>query len=692
MKKSKNILQYSIYIILFISLIYSYIYNINFKSKFNDENVINGTVTYYIIDGNKLSIKLNSKEKIICTYYFTTKEELNEFKKNINLGDYIKLNGVLTIPSNNTIFNIFNYKEYLKYEKINYIFNVSKISLIRKNTNIIYKIKNYISKKIDNNINKDYLYTFILGNTKYINNDAMNSYRINGISHLFSVSGMHISLISLIILKLFDKIKIKNIITIVIILFYMFLTNFSPSILRSGIFFIMLLIKKKYKININNTHLMILLLSICIFIDPFIIKKIGFQYSFLISFTLILFNDVITRNNNKIKKSLIISFISFIVSLPITINNFNQINLLSIFLNLLFVPIVSSFLFPITLISIIIPIPYLNYIIDLFEYISILLSKIDIFIITLSKINIFIVIIYYIIIYYVLYSIKNYKYNRVILLVIFIIIHTSFPYINSDFNITYLDVGQGDSIFIKLPNNKANILIDTGGKVSYKTEDWKIKNNNYSISSNTISYLKTLGISKLDYLILTHGDADHMGDAINLINEFNVENVILNCGSKNNLENNLIKLLNKKKIKYYSCIKELNINKYKFKFLNNKIYDNENDNSSVIYTKINNYKFLFMADASMNVENTIINNNNLKNIDVLKVGHHGSKTSSSKEFISEINPKYSIISVGSNNRYGHPNREVLKNLEKTKIYRTDIDGSIMFKINKNKMQIKTCTS
>lgn len=689
MKKSKNILLYSIYILLFISLVYSYIYNINFKSKFNDEKVINGVITYYIIDGNKLTIKLNSIEKIICTYYFNTQEELNEFKNNYNLGDYIKLEGSLTLPSDNTIFNTFNYREYLKYEGISYIFNINNIYLIRKNTNIMYKIKGYISNRIDNNINKDYLYTFILGNTKYIDSDVINSYRINGISHLFSVSGMHISLISLIILKIFDKIKIKNIILTIVILFYMFLTNYSPSILRSGIFFIILLLKKKFKININNIHLMILLLSICIFIDPYIIYKIGFQYSYIISFTLILFNDVITRYN-KIKKSLLISFISFIVSLPITINNFYQINLLSIFLNLIFVPIVSTFLFPITLLSIIIPIPYLNNIIDIFEYISVLISKIDIFIITLKHINILIIIIYYIIIFYVLYSIKSYKYNRIILLILLLCIHMVIPYIDSNTIITYLDVGQGDSIFIKFPNNNANILIDTGGSINYEIDEWKIKNNNYSISSNVITYIKSLGINKLDYLILTHGDTDHMGESINLINNFNVSNVIFNCGNTNNLENKLINLLDEKHIKYYSCIKDLNIKDTKLEFINNKIYDNENDNSSVIYTKIYNYKFLFMADASVNVENNLIKDFNLNNIDVLKVGHHGSKTSSGKTFINKINPKYSIISVGEGNRYSHPHKEVLDNLENTLIYRTDVNGSIMFKINKKYFNINTC--
>ena len=183
-----------------------------------------------------------------------------------------------------------------------------------------------------------------------------------------------------------------------------------------------------------------------------------------------------------------------------------------------------------------------------------------------------------------------------------------------------------------------------------------------------------------------------MGEAINLVENFKVEKVIFNCGEFNDLEQELKKVLDKKKIPYYSCVKELNVDNDKLYFLNNKIYDNENNNSSVIYTELNNSKFLFMGDASVEVEDDLIEKYNLQDINVLKVGHHGSKTSSSKNFINEINPEYSIISAGKNNRYGHPNKEVLNILDDSKIYRTDQDGSIMFRIKNDNLTIETCTS
>ena len=181
-----------------------------------------------------------------------------------------------------------------------------------------------------------------------------------------------------------------------------------------------------------------------------------------------------------------------------------------------------------------------------------------------------------------------------------------------------------------------------------------------------------------------HGDYDHMGYSIDLVNNFKVKNVIFNCGLYNDLESELIVLLNEKNIDYYSCINKID----NLVFLNTKKYDNENDNSNVIYTDINGYKFMFMGDAGKTRKKDILDKYNISNIDVLKVGHHGSKTSSSKLFIDKMKPKYSIISVGKNNRYGHPNKEVLNVLEYSKVYRTDQDGSIMFKIKNNKLKIE----
>ena len=186
-----------------------------------------------------------------------------------------------------------------------------------------------------------------------------------------------------------------------------------------------------------------------------------------------------------------------------------------------------------------------------------------------------------------------------------------------------------------------------------------------------------------------HGDNDHIGESINIVNNFRIGKVVLNCGPFNNLEKKLIKVLDKNNIEYTSCINNIDLGNNKMYFLNTRIYSNENDNSQVSYIKINNYKFVFMGDASSITEYNILNKYNIGQIDFLKVGHHGSDTSSSKNFINRIKPKYSLISVGKNNKYGHPKQVVLNTLKNTKIYRTDLDGSIEIRLNNNEYNIIT---
>ena len=455
----------------------------------------------------------------------------------------------------------------------------------------------------------------------------------------------------------------------------MYLTDFTPSILRSGIMFILLSLNKLLNFKIETKNIMMLTFIIIVLINPFYIYNLGFQLSYLISFYLIIFAHIINKHKNYFKKLFITSLISFLVSFPIIISNYYQANLLSILINLLFVPIISYIVLPLSFITLILPTDsILILIMDILEGISLSLTNINHLLLELPKPSIYLIMIYYALITLLLI---NKKY--LIPLLIIIIIHKISINFNPSMEIIFFDVSQGDSILLHYPHNKHNILIDTGG------------NHNYEISKNIIiPYLKSKGISKIDYLILTHGDYDHMGEAINLVENFKVEKVIFNCGEFNELEQDLIKVLDKKKIPYYSCIKGLNTDNNKLYFLNNNDYGNENDNSSVIYTELNNYKFLFMGDAGVEVEKYLIEKYNLNDIDVLKVGHHGSNTSSSKEFIDSVNPKYSIISVGKNNRYNHPKDSVLETLSNSKIYRTDIDGSIEIKINKNGYKIKTC--
>ncbi len=685
MKKSKIILLFKILLIILVLIrcIFSFIFS---KEKnIPSENIFIGEILNIKVSNNKLTIKLKSKEKILVNYY-----TYNNDYSYLKVGDIIKVEGRIEYPKQNTNFNLFNYKNYLLSEKIYFICNASKITFIRNTNNILIKIKGFLTSYINKFKSKDYLNTFILGDNNLLDDDIKETFRNNGISHLFAVSGMHIALISSILIFILNSfIKNKNfcyLLTIIFLLFYSFITNFSPSILRAFLLFLFIYINNKYNLKFKTIEIIIFILCILLLYNPFYIYNIGFIFTFLISIGLILFSKKINNFKNYFTKLFITSLIAFLLSIPILINNFFEINLLTPFINLIFVPIISIIIFPFSLITLFIPILdniFYN-VLNIMENISILINNFFNLTIILKKMDVFTIFLYYLIMYLTLNKFLLKKYVYILFILIFIFLYSNINYLNSNTTITMIDVGQGDSILIQLPYNKGNILLDTGGIVNYNSINYSIANK------TTIPYIKSMGIKKLDYLILSHGDFDHMGEAINIVNNFKVNKVIFNCGEFNDLEKQLIKVLNNKNIPYYSCINKINISNNELYFLNTEQYDNENDNSNIIYTKLNNYSFLFMGDAGSNVEKNLLQKYNLNNIDVLKVGHHGSKTSSSKLFINKINPKYSLISVGKNNRYSHPNKETLNNLESSKIYRTDLNGSILFKIKNGKLKIETC--
>ena len=668
MLKLRKILLYNYpyYLIFIIVIIISFIrLNITKTSEYdtNTKQVI-GIITTIKEKDNLVTLTIKNKEKILVTYYS------NIIKKRYKLGDKVKVIGDFKKIESQKTKNLFDYKKYLYRQNVFYTVKAKKIILIKKNNNIYYLIKQIIINHFNKNA---YLNTFLIGDKNYIDSTVKKSYQENGISHLFAISGMHITLLVSIIEKILLKVKVEENtrfkLIMFILIFYLLLVGLSPSILRGVLFYCLFKLNSIYYFYIKPINIFLLIVSFSLLINPYYIYDVGFQYSYLISLSLISLSKNIQSNNYFISL-LKVSLVSFIVSIPITLYNFYQLNIMSIFYNLIFVPLISIIIFPFSLVVIFIkPLePIYNLLILLLENLSLLLSKISLGKLVFYRLPLIIYFVYFFII--ILYIFRNKK-EYIFLLLIILFIHYLYPFINNEDYINFIDVGQGDSILIHYKHK--NIMIDTGGSL---TNQGNLSNN------TTIPLLKSYGINKIHYLILTHGDADHMGEASNIVNNLKVETVIFNCGNKNNMEKELIERLNKKNIEYYTCINKLNIKDIKLYFLNQKDYKNENDNSNVIYTKIYNKSFLFMGDAGVEVENDIIDNYELNNIDYLKIGHHGSITSSSKKFIETINPKYSIISVGENNKYSHPNKEVLKTLSNSKIYRTDQFGSIMFKLQK----------
>ena len=669
--QSKHLIKIITIIIFIITLLYTNYYP--FKSKYTkDDKEFIGIVTKYEVKEDKITIEIKAKEKLLITYKYQDKEF-----NNLSYGDKIKVKGTLITPSKNTNQNTFNYQKYLYYKKIYYLVEATSINKIANNHNYLYAIKNTLYQKINKLKSSNYIKTLLFCDNT-LSKEIKESYRINGISHLFSVSGMHINFFVSIIYLYLNKItynkRIKYLITNIFIITYLILFP-SSSLLRSAVMSILYNINYLLKLKIKKIDILLLTLVVSLLINSFIIYDLGYIYSYTITFFLVLSSSTL-KKKNKINKIIYISLLSFLVSIPITIYNSYEINIISILLNIILVPIISIIILPLTILTYIFPI--LDSILYLFtntlETISLFISKINITKLIFPKPSLLIIVLYYII-FLLSYQNKKYFYLNIILL---IIIYIS-PYLNSNFEVVMFEVGEADCHLIKYPYNKNTILIDTG-------------KNEYKIKNEVIPYLKSIGIKKIDYLIITHGDEDHIGGSITLINNFQVKNVILNKGTFTDIEKELIKNLNKKKIPYQININKISLSNHTIYLLNNTKYNNENDNSIITYFTYQKYKFLYMGDASITTEDNLLENYNLNNISILKVGHHGSNTSSSKDFISQINPSISLISVGENNIYHHPNKEVTNNLSKSRIYRTDINNMVKLTINsKGILKVTTIT-
>jgi len=641
-----------------------------------------GTIKQINIDGDSLQIVINSNNgKTIQGFYTISTEEEKNNLYTWKLGDTIQIIGEIQTPNDSTIFNGFSYRHYLYSKKIYHIVNIDTIEKIDNNSNIFYGIKNIIIKRIAKSSNAKYLQTFLLGDKILLEEKTIESYQKNGVSHLFAISGMHISLFVAILSWLFQKCRHRHFILSIFFCFYAFLTGFTASIIRATTLFIFSSSRRK------PIYILILLSFILLLYNPFIIYDIGFLFSFIISGYLLLFGKKMEKIQNSILRLWMTSFFCFIVSIPISIISFHEIYWLSSIFNIFFVPLISYLVFPLTILTFIFPFfdGFLGVAVYLMEQLSFFCNT---FSISTPMYDISLMIFLF---YYILITLSIIKPKISIILGLTLCFHIFYKNLDSHDYITILDVGQGDSILLELSNNR-NILIDTGGILNYKKEAWQIRKKETNLAKNKIiPYLKSRGIGKLDALVLTHGDFDHLGEAMHLLERFKVQQVIMNSGMNNSYENKIIEYCNQHNITYQQISrKTVVIANQTFSFLNDKDSQNENEDSLIFYTQLRGKNILFMGDAGKESEEEILKNYQLPQIDIFKVGHHGSRNSSSSSFIDTIKPKYSLIGVGKNNRYKHPHEEALEVLTNSQIYRTDRNGSIQIKLHKNGYKIKTC--
>ena len=539
----------------------------------------------------------------------------------LSLGDYVKVEGTYRIINYPTIpFDYNNY--YLKHD-IKYIFYANKIE--RKKIFNIYTIRNNLINYFDSNysdISSQFYKSLILG---YKNDlEIKDELNMLGISHLFSISGLHILLIAK-MLSFFLKKKYINIILVI----YVLITGFSPSIVRASSMVILANYFKYKKIEFSRLDILCFIFIALLFINPYYIYDTGFELSFLISFS-ILISDF---DKFKLIK---ISLLTFSISLPITINMNNRINLLSPLYNILLIGFFSFIFLPITYITAFIRNfkPY-ELLCKIFINVINLLSNIKFSVVTLPSLNNIETLFYY----FALYLFLSMK--KIIYLLIFIVFIFFKGKIVVGGYVKIFDCGQGDSSLIRTSNY--TVLIDC--------------------YNDTYKYLIKEGINHIDYLMITHGHDDHASDLMDIYySTITVDHLVVSYYDKTELTQNALKYY--KNVIYLKGGDEINLKKLNIKCLApNKDSSNVNNISLVLKIYVLKKTFLFMGDFED--EESLVNMD-IK-CDVLKVGHHGASNAFTKAFIDKCNPSIAVISCGAYNKFKHPHSVVINYLEEKKI-------------------------
>ena len=618
-------------------------------------------------------------------------------------GDLIKIQGEYSSPQTARNYKGFDYSKYLKILKIYGIIKIEEANLLKENDlNFVLISINNLKQKMIDHANKNMpqktanlLLGLLIGQKDNIQEDIIKSFRTANLSHILAVSGAHTSYIILGLTYIITKSKaprrIGYIITIIILLVFIIITGASYSVIRACIMSIITISAKLFYKKENFFISICVSLFIILIQNPFAINDIGLKLSFLGTIGIIVFNKNITEFFIRIKikeniaKVLSLTFSAQLMIMPITILNFNTFSLTFFISNILASPLlgiiiilgfiaifVSFVLNPISKILFFV----LNLFLELLIFISEIVTKIPGSSILVKTPNLVFVITYYILILFINYffiikknpirrfqkkiikicTIKNKKKIIKIIAIIFLIISFSTMLarvINPTLKIYFIDVGQGDCTLIITPKGK-KILIDGGeGK-----------------NEILLPYLLDRGINKIDYIIISHFDSDHCNGLIEVMEKIKVGKVIVSKQPGESEEyRNILEIIKRKNIEAYVVKAQDRITIEKDLYINilnpaGKLEFNDLNNNAMVAKLIyKNFSMLFTGDIEKAEENIAQKyKNNLKST-ILKVAHHGSKTSTNEEFLKYVEPQIALIGVGENNKFGHPNQQTIEKLK-----------------------------
>ncbi|MEW9123352.1 MAG: DNA internalization-related competence protein ComEC/Rec2 [Thermotaleaceae bacterium] len=643
-------------------------------------------------------------------------------KPNIEVGQRIYAEGLLIAPDKSRNPNTFDYNMYLKAKNIHRVMYIKphQITLAGKG-NISFlisateTIKNTIERKIRAlfpGVEGNVLLAVLLGEKGSVDDNQMIKFRGIGIAHVFAVSGLHVGIIYLGLERLLLKINFKMRLGAVVLILWIYagVTGFSSSVMRAALLLTLMVFAPLLNRRYDSLSAIAVAAFLFLLPNPLLLLNVGFQLSFSAALSIALLYKPIKAKlvalPPYVAQLMAASLAAQLGTVPIIAYHFNIFSPIALLIN---VPIVF-------LIGYIVP---LGFIAVFSSYFSVTVAKLFarmIYILLLgvdflsiwaydlpySNIKVISPSLFMIFIYYIFlgiliqkkeWHIKATKVKKEKILMVLAAIGISVYFMHNVFfykhEIIFLDVGQGDCTLIKTPERKT-ILIDGGNRSS----------DNNGKNSTLVSFLLKNRIGKIDVMILSHPHGDHMGGLMEVAENLVVENLFVSMDAEKREEwGSMEKICANKRIPVFQVTKgdRIEVGKEVIiyilspdKELIKGSRDDANNNSLVLLVAYLKRKILFTGDIEKEAEEQLVREYSPMDIDLLKIAHHGSRFSTTEEFLDVFLPKIAVIQVGRNN-FGHPHQQVLDKLSHRNIsvYRNDRNGAVRITFNRDKIRVNT---
>lgn len=675
--------------VLAIGCIFYVVQDYRDRDDFDYSGIYRGELVFqagHTIDGDSLRgfAYIGDNTRVYANYRFGTAEEKEEIRKTVHKSQFL-ITGTFEDPSPPSHKFSFNMEAYLKNNGARKILSIESISRITEENMGLNKIedrrallKDHIREHFPQSLSTE-AEALLIGEREKMSVDEQRIYQTLGISHLFAISGLHVAiaagLLYFLLVRAGIRIETALLFMLIVLPLYAILAGSAPSVWRAVSMVSAVLLGRLLQFRISPAHILLISFTAFILINPYVLYKIGFQLSYGACFGIIYSWKFLSVSGSAFIKGLVVTFISQFTLYPLLLFHFYELSLSAFIVNSLFVPLYTLVILPANFFLLFLTFlfqPAADFVFYFYEPLRNRLGDWTFWLSTLPyqmwnpgkpHTAVLAVMAASVLLFYALAE-KRFSWKLVWIPLLPALLISIAPYADPRLKLTFLDVGQGDSAVIELPHRKAVYLVDSGGVLRFDQEDFQKRGKPYEIGRQVVTpYLKGKGISSIDAMVLSHPDADHAEGAEEILQTFNVAELHLTPGSmETEVMQDLIPFFNKTEILFPGKGSDWRYGDTEFSYLSpaDLSYGGNND-SLVLYMEDGPLSVLFTGDMEAEGEGDLLDNYaGVRDLTILKAGHHGSKTSSSEAFLAAMNPKLSIFSTGRDNRYGHPAPEVVE--------------------------------